>query len=329
MGTTRSTGWPTRIAVALLVLGAATAVGTTSVWTVGRDEQGVVLRFGKVARIVPAGIHLTLPWPAETLVRVSTSEVRQVSVGFKLMDQLIGIAPADDEVQWLTGDTNIVELRAIVSYTRADPVKYLFGSSLPEADPTLDAAAGGQMLQQSERRQLVVRKAAEAVLSERIGSMTVDDVLSTGKAVLQREARDRVQQLLDQLGLGLAISAVDVIEVGPPRDVMSAFNAVTSAKANRERRITEAEGDRSRRLPGIRAAADRTLRAAETYRSETENRAHGEADRFATIQAEIAKNPDLGTQRLWLEAMRKILSWVDLKVVSGSTARPVKVYLDG
>ena len=321
------TRWVVRGVAGLVAAAALAGWLYSSVWTVERNETGLVLRFGKVERTAAAGIHFTLPWPFETMVTVSTGDVRQVSIGFKLMDALNNIPPADDEVQWLTGDTNIIELRAIVFYTRSDPQQYLFGSSIPTADERADGTASGGMLAESERREFTIRKVAESVLTELIAGMTIDQALATGKAYLQSESRRRVQQELDRLQLGATVSTVDIIEVNPPRDVISSFTAVTSAKAQRDQRITEARGERSRTMPRVRAEAQRKLQEAETYRSEVLSRARGEAQRFGAIHAEVTKNRDFGMHRLWLDSMQSILQWVDLKVVP-SNGRRTRVYVE-
>ena len=73
------------------------------------------------------------------------------------------------------------------------------------------------------------------MLTELIGNMPVDEVLSSGKAYLQEETRQRVQGLVDAMHLGLLIASVNIVEVNPPAEVITAFNDVSSAKADRER----------------------------------------------------------------------------------------------
>lgn len=302
------------VAAALLagLLGAAGWLATTTVWTVDQTHEGVVLRFGRVARRVPPGIHLTLPWPIERMERLPTSEVERMTVGYRLGTDL---PPDDDEVQWLTGDTNIAELKALVTFRRADPVGYLFGTA-----DLLRPAAGDDDREEgaTEPKERILRKVTESVLTDLLARMPIDDVLSTGKAAIQREARPRVQALLDELRAGIEVSGIEVVEANPPRDVISAFQDVASAKADRERRVTEATGERARTMPRARAEADRLLRAAETYRTETLNRARGTAEGFRRLEQEIARNPEVGRVRLWLDTVRRVLPWVDLKVLTPS-----------
>jgi len=291
----------------LLLAGCLSGLGLlawSSVRTVARDEQGVVLRFGRVAAIEPPGIHVGLPWPLERVQRVKSAEVRTMPLGFKFTDNARGVPPAPDEVQWVTGDRNIIELQATVLYTVRDPVEYLFGTG----------ASGAGTL-----RDFAVRSAGEAVLTALLAAMPIDEVLSSGKTQLQLDAARGVQALADQLHLGLGIRGVNIVEVNPPASVVSAFNDVQSARADRERSISEAAGYSAGALPKARAQADRNLGEAAIYRSNAVESAHGTAESFAKLSQEIAKNAALGRERLWLETVRQILSRGRLVVVPPST----------
>lgn len=273
-------------------------------WTVGQSEQGVILRFGEAVRTVPAGIHFTFPWPVERLIRVPTTEVRTMAVGFATDVEL---ATDDTErltrepaVEWLTGDTNIFELKATVTYTIKNPKKYLFGCT--------DLTDG-------RSRDYVIRAATESVITELAASMLIDDVLSSGKTRLQNRALDQVQGMLDDLGLGVRLTSVNIVEVKPPASVVRAFTDVSSAKADRERSITDAEGEAMRTMPQARSKANRLTQEAEVYKTQRLAEAYGAADSFKKLSAEVAKNPDLAKRRLWMDAVQNILSRARVDVV--------------
>jgi len=289
----------------LIVFGAYLAWGST--WTVRQNEAGVQVRFGRVVRTVPAGLHITLPWPLEKIRTVPVTEQRTMPIGFTLVDRAQGLGPRDDEVQWLTGDTNIVELQATVLYTISDPVSYLYGVS-PMSD--------------GRSRAFTIRKSCEAALTSLIAEMPIDSVLSIGKAELSRRGLAESQALLDQFELGVSVSSLNVVEVNPPLSVIAAFNDVASAKADRERLITEATGEESRLLPRARARARELEQEAETYASEVTSRARGIADGFAKLAAETEAHPDLIRSRVWHDAMERILPRVQ-KVVLPPNGRMV------
>ncbi len=287
----------------------------SSIWLVGQNERGVVLRFGAVARVLPSGINVTLPWPFETLVQVNTTEVRIMPIGFRLSAKARGLSPTDEEVQWLTGDTNIVDLQATIQYTVVDPAAYLFGMS----DPS-----------NGEAKEFAIRKAGEAVLTSLMAHRTIDDVLSTGKTALQHDAIGLIQELLDTLNLGVRLASLNIVEVNPPPAVIGAFNDVASAKADRERMVTEARGEAHRTLPATRAEAVRVVRNAEIYRSDLLGRAKGEAESFVRLAAEEARSPEVTRRRLWLERMEKDLPKASTKVVQpAARGERRRVFIDG
>jgi len=290
-GAPRSRNWLRRWPLVLVALVLAD-FAFTGIRTVPQNETGVILTFGRYSRLAPPGIRLTLPWPIERMERVVTGEVRTMSVGFKLRDRVRSLPPTPDEAQWLTGDTNIVEIQTEVQYLVIDPVKYLF----EVADLT------------DRSRDFVLRKMAESVLTEIVARMPVDDVLSSGKARLRAEGVREIQRLVDEIGLGIQVHTVNVVQADPPPEVIAAFNDVSSAVADKERRLNEADGYAKNLLPGARAEAHRMEAMAEIYQSEAVAAAKGDAESFSLLLAKVAAAPEISKRRIWLEALEKVLA---------------------
>ena len=278
----------------LLVVAIAAHAAITGVWVVQQNEQGVVLRFGRVRSILPAGMHFILPYPLETMRIVPTTEVRTMSVGFSYEeDDLMDPAAVEEEVQWLTGDTNIVEMQTAIQYIIKSPVDYLFRVA--------DFSDG-------ESREVALRLAAESVLTSLVARMKVDDVLSSGKARIQEESRVSIQELVDAMRLGVQVVSVNIVEDNPPPAVIAAFNDVSSAKADRQRLMSVADGYAKDLLPRARAQANRIRQEAEIYRSEVVNEAHGAAQRFVSLAEQVRSSPQVSKERMWLEMVEKTLS---------------------
>ena len=279
----------------LLFVALIVHAAVTGVWVVQQNEQGVLLRFGRVRSILPAGMHFILPYPLETMRLVRTTEVRTMSVGFGHHedDDLLDPEATAEEVQWLTGDTNIVEMQTAIQYIIKSPVEYLFRVA--------DFSDG-------QPRDVALRKAAESVLTSLVARMTVDDVLSSGKARIQEESRVQIQELVDEMGLGVQVVSVNIVEDNPPPNVMAAFNDVSSAKADRQRLMNVADGYAKDLLPRARAQANRIRQEAEIYRSEVVNAAHGAAQRFVSLADQVRTSPQVSKERMWLEMVEKTLS---------------------
>jgi membrane protease subunit HflK len=293
--------------VALVVLDLA----LTSVRVVEQNEQGVVLRFGRVARTCPPGIQFLLPWPVETFRRVETSQ-RTLSVGIGRAPAIPDDLRAGEEAQWLTGDTNIVEIQAEIQYRVKDAVDYLFRVE----------DLGNRPVDE------LLRPLAEAALTTLVARMEVDDVLGGAKAGLREDARRMIQEEADALGLGLLVKRVSIVSVSPPsrpRYVIEAFNDVSSANADKDRCISEADGYAKDLLPVARADARRLLEEAETYRDRVVNEAKGAAERFRLLADEVAAAPEVTKRRLFLEAVERALARAEVIVYPHVPGRRFKL----
>jgi membrane protease subunit HflK len=239
------------------------------VFTVAQSELALVYRFGKFVRVAPPGMHFAWPPPFERIVRIPTETLR-MPVGFSFNDRIRNLLPTETESQWLTGDTNIVELQAIVNYSLQDPRKSL--ATLNELEPGPTAAQLGL-------RSFVIRIAVETAFSELASGMTIDELISGGKTQLQLDALARAQAFLDRLDSGILLTQVNITDANPPVAARESFTDVQSAKAERERRISEADGERRKALPDAQAEAERPdaerreVRVGDAVRSERRSEA--------------------------------------------------------
>lgn len=292
----RRTAWRARLrqwltrrrAAGLIALLIAVYWALTGVRVIREDEQGVVLRFGAVTRVAPSGILFTLPWPFERSLALRTAEVRTMPIGWKLTDAVRGIAPSSQDVEWVTGDKNILDLTLTVKYVIADPVDYLYNVGAGEAD-------------------FLVRRCGEAGLTVMIAQMPVEELLTAGKVRVQDETRQRTQAALDSLHAGIRIVAINIGEIVPPASVIEAFNDVSTAKTERARMLNEADGYAKDTLPRTRAQANRMVQEAESYRETTINCARGESASFRDLLVEARRARSITEVRLYLEAMERIL----------------------
>lgn len=278
----------------------------TGVRVIREDEHGVVLRWGAVNRVAPAGILFTLPWPIERTIALKTSEVRTMPVGYKLVDSVRGIPPDPREIEWITGDTNIINLTLTLKYSVGDPVDYLFRVGPIESD-------------------FLVRKCAEASLSALIATLPVDELLTSGKIRVQEETRRRTQMMLDELDAGIRIVSVNLGSVEPPTTVIDAFNEVSTAKSERARLINQADGYRRDLIPRARAMARRLEQRAESYEAETIQRARGQSSQYMQLLTEARKARQITETRLYLEAMERILPKARKIVVEEKAGNSVRI----
>ena len=201
----------------------------------------------------------------------------------------------------LTGDQNIVDINLVVQYRISDSVAYLFNVRKPHK---------------------LVRNSAETVIRGIVGSRKIDEALTTGKAEIQVQAKDRIQRLLEKYRSGIQIVTVQLQDVHPPQQVAAAFKDVVSAREDKERMINEAQGYRNAIIPEARGKAAQIVRASEAYREQKIKEAEGDVDRFSSQLAEYKKAPSITRKRIYIETMEEVLPSVQ-KYVMGSQKQGV------
>jgi len=265
------------------------------------EEVGIVRLFGKIveSRVQP-GIHYALPWPFQQIDRPRVAEVKRIRVGAGTLDQTAGKNFGTAKSQIVTGDTNIINVEVMLQYTIEDPVKYLFRAKAP---------------------QLLLRKTARAELNNIINSMPVDEILTTGKIKIQSETKARTQLAIDKYNTGIRIVAANIQSIVPPETVIAAFKDVSSAKADRERIISEAQRYTNDVIPMARGKAEEILTEAQSYKHKRVDGATGEADRFLKILNEYKNAKDATELRMYLETMEKILPDIKKYFVEGKDGK--------
>jgi membrane protease subunit HflK len=293
----RSPGWTGRrlraavLGVALLAL--ATAYLGSGFYVVGTDERGVVRRFGALAEHVGPGMHYRLPWPIERVDVLKTTSVMKTGVGFVLPDSASGSQNVTG-MELLTGDTNILSIALVLQYTIGDPADFLFRAEAPQA---------------------LVDTVAQAVLTQAVAAMPIDEVLTTGRVAIQDKVKTRTQEILDRYQSGVQITSASIMAVTLDRAVAEAFQDVANAMADRDKQQNEARAYQNDQIPKARGEARTVIGEAEAYRQERVAEAAGETERFLALLMEYEKAPEITRSRLYLEAMEKILPKVKLYVL--------------
>ncbi len=269
------------------------AVGLAAIWLIAgvyvvqTEQQAVLTTFGAIAadQVTP-GVGWHWPWPVGRVHKLKARELKRAFIGGEVADEANAI-PADPVLsQFLSGDQNILNVRAVVQYSIAEPAQYLFRS--------LDVDRA-------------VANAVEAALGQQISSRVVDEILTTEKIAIQEEVRRISQEVVDRHRLGVVLSTVSIRSVSPPPEAADAFRDVASARADAVRIVNQAEGYANDILPRARGEAQQMLSASRGYRERKTQQAQGDAARFEQLASEYRKNPGVTRNRLYLETMEEVL----------------------
>jgi len=279
------------------------------------NEVALLTRFGKLVGDTPGeqvrqpGMLLALPYPMDKVIRIPVKEEREVAIDRLQLSSAGRNTAALDPIRdgyVLCGDQHILQTNVRVKYRISDPVAFHFQADQPER---------------------LLKEAAAASIIQTIAGWNAMDTLrlqrSSGDEVVERlpiTVREGLQQRLDQLGLGIEVSAVEFREIIPTPQLAQAFENVQSEQIHIETRKREAEGFAARTVP--KAEADRYTLVNEATRFQTDvtTKADEEVTLFDKVYAQYLANPDLVWSRLYLEAMEQIMQSVGrLKFVAPGT----------
>ncbi|RMF56961.1 MAG: FtsH protease activity modulator HflK, partial [Calditrichaeota bacterium] len=125
---------PPRIPMRLVRIGIIVVLGFiflySTFFTVGPEEEGVILRLGKYVRTVGPGLHFKLPLGIEALYKVPVQRQLKEEFGFRTVEAGVRTRYStrnyDEESLMLTGDLNIAVVEWVVQFRISDPYRFLF-----------------------------------------------------------------------------------------------------------------------------------------------------------------------------------------------------------
>lgn len=263
-------------------------------WTsIGAQQVGVVLRFGRFERVLQPGLHLRLPPPIDRVQKIDIGHPRTVS----------------DEARVLTSDGQLVMVDYDVHYKIVDVRRFLF--------TTRDA-------------EQVVRDAATAAARATVGSHKLQcliDVLDlpcpSGRTDGNKLGADILAQLQGASAgangdIGVAVGDVAVQNVSVPSDVKQAFDAIAAARDNGTTAQAAARADVAGGKLKAKDQAAAIKTDAEAYRRQAVAEANAAVARFGRILPQYQAAPQITRHRLWLDTMRDVLTKNHVVVNTGS-----------
>ena len=244
--------------------------GASGFYTIKEAERGVTLRFGEFHSIVQPGLNWK-PTFIDKVIPVNVEQVRELKT----------------QGAMLTKDENMVKVEMTVQYRVQNPEKYLF--SVSNADNSL-----GQ--------------ATDSALRYVIGHMTMNDVLTTGRAVVREDTWKALNDIIKPYDMGLEVIDVNFQSARPPEEVKDAFDDAIKAQEDEQRYIREAEAYAREKEPIARGDAQRIVEEATSYKDRVVLDAQGEVERLQRLLPEFKAAPDLLKERLYIQTMEKVMA---------------------
>ncbi|XOD69977.1 MAG: FtsH protease activity modulator HflK [Sodalis sp. (in: enterobacteria)] len=239
-------------------------------YTIKEAERGVVLRFGKFDHLVKPGLNWK-PTFIDTVTAVNMESVQELAAS--------GVM--------LTSDENVVRVEMNVQYRVTDPVRYLFRAV--NADDSL-------------------RQATDSALRGVIGKYTMDRILTEGRTVVRSDTQRVLEETIQPYDMGVTLLDVNFQAARPPEEVKAAFDDAIAARENEQQYIREAEAYSNEVQPRANGQAQRILEEGRAYKARTVLEAQGEVQRFAKVLPEYKAAPEITRERLYIDAMERVLS---------------------
>lgn len=289
----------TGVIAAILILG-----GLNSFYTLSENEMAVITTFGIPSSVTTSGPKFKYPFIQR--VHKMSKEIKGMAVGYDpsySQDEVYEGGGSEDpasipsESEMITKDFNFVNVDFYIEYQIIDPIKAYVNR---------------------ESATTILKNLAQSYIRDTVGSYSVDEVITTGKAEIQARVKSLLSERLEAEDIGLGINNVTIQDAEPPTAAVNdAFKAVEDAKQGMDTKINEARKYQSEQLPAANARADKATKDAEAYRQQRISEAEGQVSRFNDMYEEYIKYPLITKKRMFYETMEELLP--ELKVIIDGT----------
>lgn len=290
--------------VRILMAGLVLLFFGSGFFVVGPQERAVKLRFGKpvgegAAALLGPGAHWAWPYPIDEVVRIPFSQVQEATstVGWYAVtptQEATRTEPPPRETlnpavdgYLLTGDANIIHVRATLRYRITDPLSFIFSYT---------------------NTPVMITNALDSALYFAAAQFGVDDVLTRNQVAFRERIERRINDVSVRQRLGIEVENVLLSATLPPRQLAERFRAALEASVRSERVINEARSYANESLSRAQGEASTRLGLAQSDRTRLVEAVSAEAKRFSDVLPEYRGNPEL-FRRLWLaETVQRVFT---------------------
>jgi membrane protease subunit HflK len=277
--------------------------------TVDSSHRAIKLRFGKPVgegekALLDPGLHWAWPPPIDEMVFVPFTQIQTVSstIGWypTTPEQEAtktepppgqSLNPASDGYV-ITGDANVIHVRATLQYRITDPIRYQFSFTNAPS--------------------LVTNALNEALLFA-AAQYTVDNALTRDVTGFRDKVQSRLEQTLHAQQLGIEINP-PTIQAKPPRQVADAFGRATQASLNAEETLNKARSYENEVLSKARSEAAGRVNAGESDSTRLVQSAAADAEYFKKMLPEYKRDPRLFTEVSQVQTLQRVLTNVQEKI---------------
>jgi modulator of FtsH protease HflK len=282
-------------------------------YTVGPNEVGLNMIFGRYTGKTASGLNYNLPFPIGSVEKLQVTNRNTTNIGFVLRQDIrdpTALVQVDlpEESLMLASEQNIADVKFVVIWQidPAHPEDYAFNVA--------------------DQRE-TVKAVAESAMREVIGRSQIQKILTAGRKLIEPEVQELMQKILNSYKAGVLVLQVQLQSVEPPEQVIAAFRDVIAAQQDADRTRNEAQAYANNVVPTARGKAAAIVQEAEGYRLQTVAQATGQASRFDQVYAQYKKAPEVTRERIYLETMEHVLGATNKIIVDDPKGQGVVPYL--
>lgn len=254
-GITMRSLWSIRLIKKLLPYAAVCVICVfwlgTCVHTVEPYEEGALFRCGKLSdRILEPGIHLTLPWPFDSVDKYETKTVRKMTVGYESdtdADNIWTGSHGTNEFKLLLGDGNeLVSVNLRIEYRINDLARYLRAGKSPES---------------------IMRGSAYELITSTVIRSDLNSLLSVDRRSFADSFSEKLTEMLDSRGpdgngIGIEIVSIVLESIHPPVEVAEKYQELISAEISADKLRLDAESYAAIKLANAETSKNGAINSA-------------------------------------------------------------------
>jgi modulator of FtsH protease HflC len=261
----------------------AAAVAALAIWScfivIDATEYGLVLRFGRVVRVVrEPGLYFKRLSPLETVVRLDR--------------RLLTFKPVTAE--FLSEDKKNLVIHSLVTWRIADPERFL-------------ATAGDRPTAERRLSDVVLTKIGSVVGSHPLAALvSIEGHASQFDTVMGQIVQEARRQAIAQYGIDLVDIRLRELSL-PEQNRANVFERMRAERGNIAMKY-RSEGEREFKKVVAEADRGKTRILAEAYREAERTKGEGDAQAMRIYAEAFGKNPQLYKFRRTLQSYEKILA---------------------
>ena len=282
-------------------------------YTIGPNQVGLNLVFGRYTGKTSPGLNYNWPFPIGAVDKLNVTDRNAINVGFVTQPDYSrpnATTQVDrpEESLMLTGDENIADVKFVVFW---------------QIDPSHPEDYAFNLAHQVD----TVKAVAESAMREIVGHTQIQQLLTADRKNIEPAAQALMQKVLNTYKAGVLVLQVQLQSVDPPAEVIASFRDVTAAQQDQSRLRNEAETYANKAVPDARGRAAAIVQTADGYREQTVAEAKGQASRFDQVYAQYKNAPGVTRERMYLETMQAVLGRADKVIVDDPSGHGVVPYL--